>query len=199
MATRRTQLPNLPKEVLDQISSNLGYASCLALTLTCRELYAKVNLPTRPISDIYCHSKKPYAMTDLLEIEMWPVYNGAAFDDDHLKQATPNRDFFACYICLRLRSASEFSNAMMKGKRGKLGYSIVSERSKRFCMSCGVLYSLYQPGKPFQFGGSLLGTAWVCRGCHGLKTLTLWDMGSSSDGTCPDCGEKPPYLLERST
>lgn len=75
-------------------------------------------------------------MRDLLEIEMWPEYNSAHYRPVELKQPIRGLDFFACYICRRIRCASKFSNAMMEGKRGKLGNGTAAEKAGRFCIPC---------------------------------------------------------------
>src|SRR5437667_362818 len=82
-----------------------------------------------------------------------------------------------CSYCLKVRSASRFSNAMMKGRRGK--HSSVSwgrdERLDRFCIDCGVAFGRYIPGTKFEFGGSCAtgdsggGRGIVCYGCRKFK------------------------------
>lgn len=70
MATTTTLL-SLPLELLHQITSDLSYGSHLALSFTCRGLYARLDpnqrakLPKR---------KRVYNMEDLLEIELWPEF-----------------------------------------------------------------------------------------------------------------------------
>ncbi|KAF7502071.1 hypothetical protein GJ744_007516 [Endocarpon pusillum] len=94
-------------------------------------------------------------MSDLLEVEKWPCYDLAGNSEGHLKQALATRDFFACSLCLKIRCASKFSNAMMKGKRGKHSAAASAEkdeRSKRFCIDCGMRYGKCLPGVDFDFG-----------------------------------------------
>lgn len=104
-------------------------------------------------------------MTDLLEIERWPEYNGAEGKLGHEAQPIAGRDFFACYLCLKIRSATKFSNAMMKGKRGKLGSGTIAERWTRFCIDCGCKKKKFSPGTEFNFGGALGGTGFICFDC----------------------------------
>jgi len=63
------------------------------------------------------------------------------------------QDFFACHLCLKISSACNFSNAMMKGKRGKLGTGTVAERARHLCIPCGIAHRIYPRGTYLQFGG----------------------------------------------
>jgi hypothetical protein len=149
-------LPSLPAELIDQISNKMSYGSRLALKLSCRELLEKTGLPT-----------KRYSMADLLEIEQWPEYNGAKSMPLESKQPSGQRDVFACHLCLKIRSADNFANAMMKSKRGKLGQGTVGERSERFCIQCGVKCRIYWAGTYVHFGGGG-SVAWV-------RVLRMWN------------------------
>jgi hypothetical protein len=152
--TRAIALPGLPSELIDQISNNMSYGSRLALKLPCRELLGKTGLPT-----------KRYSMADLLEIEQWPEYNRAKSMPLESKQPSGQRDFFACHLCLKIRSADNFANTIMKSKRGKLGQGTVGERSERFCIQCGVKYGIYRAGTYIHFGGAAQSHGFVCWGC----------------------------------
>jgi hypothetical protein len=130
-----TSLLDLPAEILLVTQTFLSYSSHVALRLTCRDLYAKVDDPNRTTKrTLSCTTPssraetKAYSMVDLLEIERWPEYNAAQYRIAESKQPVDYGDFFACCLCLKIRSASKFSNAMMKAKRGKLGNGTVAER-----------------------------------------------------------------------
>ena len=85
-------------------------------------------------------------MEDLLEIEMWPEYNSAQHRADDLKQPIPWLDFFACFVCRKLRCASKVSNAIMKSKRGKLGSGTSTDKIWRVCLLCGIKFKTYKGG-----------------------------------------------------
>lgn len=136
-------LPTLPPELLQQIQSHLPYPSRLALRLTSRALYLMSGHPGGPSS---------YTMSDLLTIETWPCYHGAASREQHLQRAIAGQDFFACSRCLRIRSALRFSNAMMRGRRGKA--STLRDRAGRICIPCGIKTGVYRRGDSFDFGGA---------------------------------------------
>ena len=176
-------LVSLPEEVLLLVSSRCDYATALALSLTCTDLRH-----LRPQS---------YGMTDLLQIERWPCYDFAGQAEDHLKQPLTGLDYFACSLCLRLRSAAKFSNAMMKGKRGKHSRNINNSPQgglRRFCIDCGIKYGRYQAGAIFEFGGVRVshldreyggGDGLVCRQCHSFSRLTQDDRRRAS--LCTAC------------
>lgn len=134
----------------DNTLSYCDYASSLALPLTCRAAYYKATK----------WKAQQYSMTDLLQIELWPCYDGAGQANDYLKQPLVNRDYFASHLCLRVRATTKFSNAMMKGKRGKHCLSRndkQSSRLTRFCIDCGISSGRYPPGTTFDFGGVSFG------------------------------------------
>jgi hypothetical protein len=164
----------VPQELLDKICEGLNYASTLALKLTCRDLYVTVSTYNVPI----LRQRMSYGMSDLLEIEKWPCYDFALVADDHMKQPLATRDYFACSYCLKIRCASKFSNAMMKGKKGKHSQAATDsdEKQYRFCIDCGVKYARYLPGATFEYGGAWLsddelggGRGVICYGCHQFR------------------------------
>ncbi|KAH8797254.1 hypothetical protein F5884DRAFT_687977 [Xylogone sp. PMI_703] len=175
-------LPDLPAELIHEISNYMSYGSRLALQLSCRELFAKTNRPNRPT--------KGYNMADLLEIEQWREYNGARFMPPERKQSVGQRDFFACYLCLKICSADRFANAMMKGKRGKLGQGTVRERSKRFCIQCGIKHGRYQAGTYLQFGGWSAWYEFVCRGCGKLEVTRYCSEAQVAERRCTVCWDR---------
>lgn len=139
----------LSPELLDMIVAFGDYASAVALSWTCRSLHARIT--TR---------NQPYTMADLLEIEMWPCYNGAGQPGEEMKQALFGRDYFACHLCLRIRATDKFSNAMMRGKRGKHCYSPIgklSRRKTRFCTDCGIRTGKCIQGMTFGYSGAIFG------------------------------------------
>jgi hypothetical protein len=158
-------LPAWPSELIHEISNYMSYGSRLALQLSCRELFAKTDRPDRPT--------KGYSMADLLEIEQWPEYNGAKIMPPELKQPVGQRDFFACHLCLKIRSADRFANAMMKGKRGKLGQGTVVERSKRFVYRAGSSMDDTRQEHIFSLGGRLCGMGSCAVGVENLRLLSI--------------------------
>jgi len=176
----------LSPELLEITLSHCDYASSLALSLTCRAAYQKMT--TR--------REQRYSMTDLLQIELWPCYDGAGRAEDCLKQPLVNRDYFACYLCLRIRATTKFSNAMMKAKRGKHCLSRNDKqcgRSTRFCIDCGISSGRYLPGTTFDFGGGRFGgldmlgggRGVVCRSCKRFERTSPLSVGATS--TCSSC------------
>jgi hypothetical protein len=165
-------LPDLPAELLAEVKTNLSYGSRVALRFTCRTLYHKVDDPNQHTNGTYSDAStragstvRNYDMRDLLEIEMWPEYNSAYYRPAELKQPIRGLDFFACYVCCKIRCASKFSNAMMKGKRGKLGNGTVAEKAGRFCIPCGMRVGTYTRGGWLQYGGATGSYGYVCHGC----------------------------------
>ena len=70
-------------------------------------------------------------MGDLLEIEMWPEYNSAYHRPAELKQPIRGLDFFACYVCRKIRCASKFSiaslrNSLHRAVPSRLRYNVFS-------------------------------------------------------------------------
>jgi hypothetical protein len=162
-------LLDLPTELVQDIQSQLPYASHLALRFTCRDLYFKTDDPnkTRKYSnaDLLAGKTPKYSMSDLLEIETWPRYNHAAQRPEHLKQAIAGVDFFSCNQCLRIRSAFSFSNAMMKGRYGKgrpgegrpgagLSWPTAKNRLRRMCIQCAIEEGTYGENCRLTFGGT---------------------------------------------
>ncbi|KAA8623484.1 hypothetical protein TUN199_06131 [Pyrenophora tritici-repentis] len=165
-------LPDLPPELLAEVKTNLSYGSCVALRLTCRELYHKIDDPNQHTrgthSDALTRASsitRNYDMKDLLEIELWPEYNSAYYRPTELKQPIRGLDFFACHICRKIRCTSKFSNAMMKSKRGKLGNGTVAEKAGRFCIPCGIRVGIYKRGDWLQYGGATGSYGFICHRC----------------------------------
>lgn len=158
-------LSSLPREVTGLILSYCNYATAVALIMTCKTL----SYHPKPLQ---------YEMLDLLDIELWPRYHRAGTAEGFLKQPLWDRDYFACCYCLRLRSAAHFTNAMMRGKRGKLSpttTSISATRLGRFCIDCGIGNGRYARGVAFEFGGARL-------------SLYREDIGGGLDFVCRSCG-----------
>ena len=176
-------LESLPIEILQLISGHLDYASTIAMRETCHDVHKRVTAP------------KDYTMADLLAIERWPEYDGASREvDDHFRQALAGRDFFACYLCKKIRSASQFGNAMMKSTRGKRPSPDKDQRHKRFCVNCAVEHNRWPKGQRVQFGGMSLsfeeGSGIVCCRCgrfgldHPQSTYHAYIRNKKS---CRDC------------
>lgn len=151
----------LPNELITSILNHLPYPSIIALQWTCRQLYT--------ITKAHQHSQnnlengKSYTMKDLLEIEKWPFFSQGQFNAP--LQPIAGLDFFACYMCLKIRSAGCFSNAMMKGRRGKISLYSCTKNNNRFCIPCGVRSGSYIRGTILQSGGAMGTYGFVCYGC----------------------------------
>ena len=149
-------LSHLLNELLLIIIQKLNYASALAFSLSSKQ--------TRFVCSVFS-SNKQYTFEDLLSIERWPAYNGAANRADDSKQPIAGLDFVSCSICMRIRSAEYFSSAMMRGKRGKSLQPITKYRQGRFCLECGINSGRYQRGTAMAFGGAHDGYGRVCDRC----------------------------------
>ncbi|OBT73624.1 hypothetical protein VF21_07335 [Pseudogymnoascus sp. 05NY08] len=122
MATTTTLL-SLPLELLDQVTNDLSYGSHLALSFTCRELYARLDPNQKASSYIV------YNMEDLLEIELWPEFTSS--HPRPLERRQPDKDdFFACRFCMKIRSGWNFESKQMKGDQGKRGESFMLARKE---------------------------------------------------------------------
>lgn len=180
-------LLTIPVEVLDEITGYLSYSSRFALSLTCRALHTWIDNP-------YCTSKKRDKLLserlsqsrcpvikpkDLFEIEMWPAY----MKQDNLQMA---HGHFACGECVRLRRARHFTNAMMKGKRGKIGSGTIEQRSKRVCIQCCLRLGRFSPGTTFYFGGAEVhGFGIICARCRRYEGYEDYHWNRSD--TCGGC------------
>ena len=165
-----TSILPLPLEILLLISSTCDYAAALALSMTCQRLHDA----TTP--------RQQYGMADLLQIELWPCYDGAAPFEGPMLQPRAGRDYFACYSCLRIRSATKFSNVMMKGPKGKRSIEDNGfySRQFRYCIDCGIQLQKYKPGTRLIYGGAPIlsmgqelggGEGLVCQSCRSFNRL----------------------------
>lgn len=173
-------LESLPAEVLNNILYRTSPASHLAVNLASHTLYTATRNVTRRV-------REELSMVDLLELEEWPRYDGARYREPNLKQPIHGLDFFGCSYCLRLRSAGKFSNAMMKGRRGKHGLGTVAERLQRFCISCGVKQGRYQRGTYMQYGGAFGGYGFVCLKCGRFTIAKSGLEFEVAQRTCAHC------------
>ncbi len=174
--TKADLLSTLPAELLIIIAHYLEYSSNLALRWTCKSLYSIVGY------------YGPCTIRDLLEIERWPYFSMGQQAGD-TTQPIAQLDYFACHICLKIRLARYFSNAMMKGRRGKLSPMLSPERARRFCIPCGVRLKRYLPGLRVQFGGMFGGDGIVCYECHRYKAMVSWiEYKERTCTTTPDSG-----------
>jgi hypothetical protein len=187
--------PGLPADVLSCVQDLLSYASRVALRCTCPELRAKVKDPngaTGKASSATNISSQPsalpYTMEDLLETELWPEYNGAPHrEGGHHKQLIRGHDFFACHLCLKIRCASHFSNAMMRSKRGKIGLGNTAYKIGRFCASCGVRSGKYIRGVSFMMGGVQGGYGLVCQTCGRYERVECGFETTLHGALCESC------------
>jgi len=172
----------LPPEALLEVIRPLDNASKAALTLTNHRFHQFI-MNTKHMMLTY-----PLNMTDLLWIERWPVYDrvGHSSIEGELKQPISGTDYFACCRCRKIRDAIPFTNAMMRGKRGKHGFRLDAE--KRACIDCLIhLGSFTQVGVVIQFGGAILGGGGIgifCGGCHAFKQVGA---AYRSKDHCDDC------------
>ena len=181
-----TGLLSLPAELLFLVLDQLNYSSRVALQWTCKQLYSAVDYYAPPDLVKLTYLVRPYNMIDLLDIEKWSCFS-VGQEKSVSKQPIARLDFFACYICLRIRSAEHFSNKMMKGQRGKLSPSGGLKRIDRLCIDCGVKIGCYCPGTPIRFGGALGvggGNGCVCLWCHQFQRLSC---GRDNQKTCDIC------------
>lgn len=171
-----TTLLTLLPELLHHLTSHLTYASHLSLTLTCKTLRARLEDPNQrlpipraslPDADT-APPAKPYTMADLLEIEPWPEHCIRY----RIGHGRVDGDYYACKICLRLRSGPHLSQDMMTGEYGKEGTGSVEEKGERFCILCGVEKGLYRRGTMIYIGGVGGGREFVCEGCGLLTRCT---------------------------
>ncbi|KAF3170320.1 hypothetical protein EYR41_011724 [Orbilia oligospora] len=175
-----TTILSLPNEILLNITDRLSYASFRSLSMTCRSFRILLPLP-RPNCTIH----------DLLEIETWTKYHPAK--DRQLGSQQPNSDdYFACSLCLKIKSSDNFSDKMMKGNRGKFANGSDIDSHRRFCIPCGVQRNLYPPGVKLWYGGGKRCFGFVCKVCHRFEGVQVGDFEHknrlmSEDPTCPLC------------
>lgn len=177
----KATLLDLPVELLRKISHNLSYASHLSLSLTCREIYFRLDDPNkRPILNRYRRDPKPYDIEDLLEIERWPAYDNLQTRQRRyydLYQLQPKQtqllwktptieslrfndcwdrpdayESFACHLCLKIRSMYYFSHNVTGFRLARFGAGSVAEKSARFCIPCGIKHGTYQRGQCIMYG-----------------------------------------------
>ena len=180
-------LLTLPQELLDQIVKDFKYPSFETLRQTCKSLRHALAIDEKPKS-AQAESEKAYTMADLLVIETWPRYGGVLSQSGYQRQVMAGRDHFACSICLKIRCASKFSNAMMKGEKGKYRPPILSAES-RFCIPCAIKHQKYRLGQDFDFGGAsstgLAGRGFICKYC---KVFSRVEDRGRHDPECLDFG-----------
>lgn len=165
-------LPSLPSELLCHISQHLSYASHLALTFTCRELYAKINAPCQPYTEPTSRktNAKPYTMADLIEMENWPEHSTPQSINLELQMPQPT-DLFACRICMCLRPASKFycPNKAYVGYAEELCTHIMRFNHERFCIPCGIKRGWHCHGIQFKVMGQLAMYLLVCNECSDFE------------------------------
>ncbi len=187
--TSTMPLYELSDEPLLNVTTNLDYPSTIALRWTCRELRDRIShpdhvdnkvlTPIRVNRRMLSRVQLKYNMVDLLQIELWPAFNyiGRPGLEGLGLRPCAALDWFACHICLKLRSAIHFTNAMMKRKRGKLSPVLSTERCKRLCIDCGIRTGQYRPGIEVEFGGAGIlfatchGTGVVCCVCRSFRPV----------------------------
>lgn len=180
-----TSLLTLPSEILCSITNHLSYSSHLALSLTCRELYAKVDTPRQPytLPPPSGAKDKAYTMADLLEIENWEEPGVDSLWDTCLGFRIPqSTDLFACRICLRLRMATKFVNPQ-KGYSSWFKYSsttshdLTEHRKERFCIPCGIKRKWYSHGTIFKAMGRPEEHLRVCNECGDFELVRAGSLG----------------------
>ncbi|EGD96284.1 hypothetical protein TESG_03737 [Trichophyton tonsurans CBS 112818] len=195
-------LLTIPVELLDEITGYLSYSSWFALSLTCRTLHTWIDNPYctskkrgKPLSERLSQSRCPMIKPrDLFEIEMWPGYLRQA----NIQMAHAH-GYFACGECVTLRRARHFTNAMMKGKRGKTGSGTIEQRSKRVCIQCCLRLGRFSPGTTFYFGGAeVRGYGIFCSRCLRYEEYVRHEEHEGYDysnmsGTCGRSWHYPGY------
>lgn len=183
-------LPSLPLEILYQITDKLSYGSHLALSLTCRELYHKVDAPHQPytLPPLSEAKVKLYNMADLLEIEKWPEHSTS--QDNYLEIQNPNSTgLFACHNCLRLRPAINFFYPKKSHGVRVLQFCCVScsiERERDgLCIPCGVERKFYHDEMSFQVNKEQRRYLHVCNKCGDFE---ISQDGLERSGDCVECG-----------
>lgn len=165
-------LLGIPQELLNTITKDLDYASITYLRWTCKSLYNKVDAANNTGAMERPPNGKIYDMYDLVQIELWPCYHPDWYGDHSPKHSV---DSFACSICLKIRPARYFADAMMKSRRRK--ESDHDAKLRHFCIACGIKTRRYQPGAGvrLRYGrsdGCEGGCAVVCSKCHWYKTVS---------------------------
>lgn len=188
MATTTTLL-SLPLELLYQITGDLSYGTHLALSFTCRELYARLDPNQKAISQ---ERRRLYNMEDLLEIELWPEF--ASSHPKPLKNRKPDKDdFFACYLCLRIRSGWNFASKKMDGVYGKRCDSGMYASQARHCINCGIRTKQYSRGSQFHVGGWKGCHGFVCRFCGGFEREQYRFEAFENKHRCEYCRQESDY------
>jgi hypothetical protein len=185
-----TSILSLPFEILCSITNHLTYSSHLALSLTCRELYHRVDTPRQPYTrpPRFKAKVKTYTMFDLLEIENWPEY-GVSWDTYFGFPNPKPTDRFACRICLRLRLTAMFINPQ-KGyrswykNRGKETLDLTVHREWRFCIPCGINCGWYHHRSTFKSMGRPEEHLNVCKECGDYEVVQV---GSKGLWLCAAC------------
>ncbi|EON62378.1 hypothetical protein W97_01600 [Coniosporium apollinis CBS 100218] len=176
-------LLGIPQELLNTITKDLDYASITLLRWTCKSLYHKVDVANNTGARERPRDGKIYNMYDLIQLELWPCYDPNWHGGHGPKHSV---DSFACSSCLKIRPARHFSNAMVRGRRGKESQN--PAKLRRFCIACGVKTRQYRPGMKLRYGrsnGCEGGCALVCPKCHWFKTVSSEaEMLTKSCGDC---------------
>lgn len=198
-------LPYLPIELLRQITSDLRYSSHVALSLTCRELHARVENPNlRPRGIISTGKDRPYTMQDLLDIEVWPEFAPSLNGTCVSRQMPSKNDFFACRYCCKIRSAINFTNRHLNRpywKRDK-DEEEISRRDRcrwRICIPCGAPGRMHPDYPRFPFGGMSGGYGFACVKCKGFVEERPGFEGDKVNFTCDTCRESDAEKKEPSS
>ena len=167
---------SLPNELLHKAISQLLPRDRLALRLTCYNF--KNRIPAE---------KPAWNMDDLVLIERWYCYNPVGLST---LQVRATEDYFACSSCLKIRAARHFSNAMMKGPRGKrCPDPLKNKANTRKCLDCLTKIQHYPTGLLIEYGGLGGGHGFVCRDCYKFSSC-WWDARNSPkprNWSCADC------------
>lgn len=187
MPNMPASLLTVPPKLIHKSFAQLDYASLAALELTFKSLCSTAKSFKNKLPPIRGNANKNYTQRDLVEIEKWPIYDGARTAEPHMQQACQGRDSFACSLCLKIRSPAHFSNAMMRGKKGK--HDSATQKLARFCIDCGISSYRYQPGVSFQYGGGYVMSMYgvVCKKCGLFSEEDPLAGGCRSSRRCKSC------------
>lgn len=183
-----TTLLNFPVELFYKISEGLSYASHIALSFTCQELYAKLNIRCRLSAS--SPQGKAYTMNDLLKIEEWPEYNPL-----HSLPELHPAEYLACRICLKLLPRDKFSRLFRRGCYSRQNTPVKSKemlmklRRGQVCISCTLANRLPGYEGPAEFFTNGLAVYLGLNPCGRCEEFFPNMLLIKSSSICQCCGD----------